>query len=318
MTTVRDDLDKRLAQLKREVPTRGFERHPLLLKNISDLPAELQSSAVTTLANSKALQTIIAFPPQIHRGSHYVPKQALLFTHTDVIHLLASIWPDQEPQITYLKGSGLLYMKVTLVLLYGFLEIVAQGHDSPTLLSVEFNTVAWERLFPPLQQLLQATKTLRSAPIEKDIYNPTLQQALERLPLKFLNGVKIYGLLPGEKLEELVFQPGSWRRWLILIRRPISANTLLLLTSNFLVVIQEDPMVGQGWIISYLPRNSIAGIQNQPGSLWNELTVQLKREQQIAEYKLLLKSEAVQAWREGWMRHNGQWHDIPDKRENIT
>ena len=32
-----------LAQLKREVPTRGFERHPWTLKDVSDLPAELQS-----------------------------------------------------------------------------------------------------------------------------------------------------------------------------------------------------------------------------------------------------------------------------------
>ena len=167
MTTARDDLDKRLAKLKKEVPTRGFERHPLVLKNISDLSTELRSPAVTTLARSEALQTIIAFPPQIHRGSHYIPKQALLFTPTDVIHLLASIWPNQEPQITYLKGSGLMYMKVTLVLLYGFLEIVAQGHGSPTRLSVEFNTVAWERLSPHLRQLLQATKVTPSVSIKK-------------------------------------------------------------------------------------------------------------------------------------------------------
>ena len=318
MTIAKDELDKRLAQLKREVPTRGFERHPLLLKNVTDLPTELQSPSVTTLANKVLLQTIIAFPPQIHRGSHYVPKQALLFTPTDVIHLLASIWPDQEPQITYLKGSSLMYMKITLVLLYGFLEIVAQGHNSPTLLSVEFNTVAWERLSPPLRRLLQAAKATPSKPKEKTTLTPALQQSFEKLPLKFSNGVKIYGQLPGEELEELVFQPGSWKRWLILIRRPISANTLLLLTSNFMVVIQEDPVVGQGWIISYLPRNSIAEIQNQPSGLWNELTIQLKREEQTAEYKLLLKSATVQAWRERWIRHSGLWQDIPDEVENNT
>ena len=318
MTTARDDLDKRLAQLMREVPTRGFERHPSELKSISDLPAELQSPAVMTLVNSKALQTIITFPPQIHRGSHYVPKQALLFMPTDVIHLLASIWPEQEPQITNLMGCGLMYMKITLVLLYGSLEIVAQGHDSPTLLSVEFNTVAWERLSPPLRQLLQATKRTPGTLAGKNTYALALQEALEKLPLKFSNGVKIYGLLPGEELEELVFQPGTWKRWLILIRKPIFANTLLLLTSNFMVVIQEDQLVGQGWILSYLPRNSIVGIQNQPRSLWNELTVQLKREEQTAEYKLLLKSATVQAWRERWIRHGGLWRDIPDEVENNT
>jgi hypothetical protein len=315
MTTTRKDLEKRLIQLKLEVLTRGFERYPTVLKNISDLPTELQSPAMTTLATSEVLQTIIAFPPQIHRGWHYVPKQALLFTSTDVIHLLASIWPGQEPQITYLKGRGLMYMKVTLILLYGFLEIVAQGHNSLTRLSIEFNTVTWDRIFPPLRQLLQATITLPSGPSEETTYIPSVQKSFEKLPLKFSNGVKIFGLLSGEELKALVFQPGTWKRWLFLIRQPISRNLLLILTSNYMVVIQEDPDVGQGWIISYLPRNSIAGIKNQPRSLWNELTVQLKREDQTVDYKLLLKGETAQAWRERWLQHNSQWQDVPDTVE---
>ena len=311
MPPSKNDLEKRLAQLKQEVPTRGFERHPSVLNTVSDLPTELQSPAVTTLATSEAMQTIIAFPPQIHRGWHYVPKQALLFAPTDVIHLLASIWPDQEPQVTYLKGYGLMYMKVTLLLLYGFLEIVAQGYSSPTRLGMEFNTVAWDRLSPPLRQLLQATKATPGAPTDKTTYSPTAQHALEKLPLKFSNGVKIYGLLPGEELEELVFQPGTWKRWLLVFRRPISANTLLLLTSNYVVVIQEELEVAQGWIVSYVPRNSIIGMQNRPRSLWNELTVQLKRGDQTAEYKLLLKNEAAQCWRVRWIQHGGQWQDLP-------
>jgi hypothetical protein len=315
MTKARDDLEKRLTQLKREVPTRGFERHPSLLKNISDLPAELQSFDVTALTSSKDLQTIIAFPPQIHRGWHYVPKQALMFTPTDVIHLLASIWPEQEPQITVLNGRGLMYTQVTLVLLYGFLEIVAQGNGSPTQLGVEFNTVAWERLSRPLRQLLQATKANPIAPTEKTTYSPSVQQALEKLPLKFSNGVKIFGLLLGEELEEVIFQPGTLKHWLFFVRQPIFANTLLLLTSNYMVVIQKDAVVRQGWIISYLARDSIAGIQNQPRSLGNEITVQLKREMQIAEYKLLLKSEAAQTWRERWIQHGGLWQDIPNEAE---
>jgi hypothetical protein len=309
--TITHDLENRLAQLKRQVPTRGFERHPLVLKSVSDLPAELQSPAVTTLAARETLQTIIAFPPQIHRGWDYVPKQALLFTPTDVIHLLASIWPDQEPQITRVNGSGLMYMKVTLLLLYGFLEIVAHGQTSPTRLGMEFNTVAWYQLSRPLQQLLQATQTAPGVPADQVSYSPDADQALAKLPLKFSNGAKIYGLLPGEELEELVFQPGTWKRWLLLFRRPITANTLLLLTSNYVVVVQEDLKVAQGWIFSYIPRNSIVGMQNQPCDLWNELSIQLSRGDQSVDYGLRLKSEAVETWRVLWMQHGGQWQDIP-------
>lgn len=311
MTLSDIDLEKRLARLKQEVPTRGLERYPSILKNVSDLPAELQSPAVVSLAASETIRTIIAFPPQIQRGWHYVPRQALLFTPIEVIHLQASIWPGQEPQTTYLKGSGLMYMKVTLLLLYGFLEIVAQGRPVPTRLGVEFNTVAWDLLSPPLRQLLQATKAPPGAPTDATSYAAAAQPALEKLPLKFSNGVKIYGLLPGEELQDLVFQPGTWKRWSLFFRRPILANTLILLTSNYVVVIQEELEVAQGWIIAYIPRSNIAGMQSQPHDLWNELTVRLKRDEQTADYKLLLKDEAVQAWRERWIRSGGQWQDLP-------
>lgn len=313
MSTSETDLEERLAQLKQQVPTRGFERHPLILKDVSELPAELQSPSVASLVDSDAIQTIIAFPPQIHRGWHYVPKQALLFTPKDVVHLQASIWPNQEPKTTHLKGSGLMYMKVTLLLLYGFLEIVAQGETSPTQLGVEFNTVAWYQLSRPLRQLLQATKATSGASTDETTYTLIAQQAIENLPLKFSNGTKIYGVLPGEELEDLVFQSGIWKRWLLLFRRPILANTLLLLTTNYVVVIQEDLTVRQGWIISYIPRSSIFGMESQLRGPWNELTVRLKRGDQTTDYKLTLTNEAVQAWRTRWIQCGGQWQDLPDE-----
>jgi hypothetical protein len=207
-------------------------------------------------------------------------------------------------------------MRVTLLLLYGFLEIVAQGQDSPTRLGVEFNTVAWECLSRPLHRLLQMTTATAAGLTDPIAYSPTAQQALEKLPLKFSNGVKIHGLLPGEKLEHLVFQPGIWstrKFWPFLFRRPITANTLLSITSNYMVAIQEELGVAQGWIVSYLPRNGIVGMQNQPRGPWNELTVQLRQGDQTAECKLSLGSEAIEDWRGRWVQQGGQWQDLPDE-----
>lgn len=313
MTAIATDLEERLAQLSMAVPARGMERFPLILKNVSDLSAELQSPVVTALAARETIQTIIAFPPQIQRGWHYVPKQALLFTPTAVIHLLASIWPDQQPQVTYLQASGLLVMNVTLILLYGLLEIVAQGPSSPTRLSVEFNTVAWQQLSWPVRQLLQATKASPGAPTDKTAFSPAAQQAFEALPLKCRNGVRIYGLLPGEVLADLVFQPREWKRWLFFFRRPVLPNTLLLLTTNYVVVLREELAVSWGWIISYIPRNSIVRMQSRPRAEWSGLMVQLKRGDQTAEVNLSLKNEAAQAWRVRWMQHGGQWQDLPEE-----
>lgn len=310
MTLSTHDTEKRQSQLRKEVLKRGFDRHLTVLKNVSELPVELQSPA---LAVSPGYQTILYFPPQIQHGWNYVPKQALLFTPTDVTHLMASIWPEEGPQVTHLNGCDLMVVKATLILLYGFLEIVAQGDSSPTRLGVEFNTIAWQSVSPPLRQLLKATQATPGVPAEKAIPSPAVQQALEALPVKFSNGAKIYGLLPGEAMEALVFQPGNSERWLFLLKRRITANTLLLLTSNYVVVIQDDLKVPHGWIITYLPRCNINGIQNQSRGLGNKLSILLKRGDQPVDYTLPLTNEAVEAWREQWVQHGGQWEDLPDE-----
>jgi hypothetical protein len=59
-------------------------------------------------------------------------------------------------------------------------------------------------------------------------------------------------------------------------------------------------------------------MQSRPCGLWNELSIQLKRGDQSVDYRLLLKSEAVEAWRVQWIRHDGQWQDLPDEAEKPT
>jgi len=313
MTISTEAQEKRLAELKKLVPTRGMERYPSLLKNLSELPVELQSPAVSSFATGEEVQvqTIISFPPQIHHGSEYVPKQALLFMRGDVIHTLASIWPSQMPQVTYITGSDLLYLKVKLLLLYGHLEIVAQGLDSPSRLCMEFNTVCWNYLSRPLHKLLRCTES--DTPMDVIGHSREIQEAFNSLPFKFANGVKLYGLLPGQQIQELVFQPASWKRQFHFFGQALSGNILIMLTTHYMVVIQEELKVNQGWILSYIPRSNIALIQNRHNGSWSELTVQLKRGDQSVEYKLLLKSETVKAWRACWTLHDGQWQDLQEQ-----
>ncbi len=318
MTISESDREARLAQLRREVPQRGIERHPIILKEVSDLPAELQSPTLNTFVEVDAIEKIVSFPPQIHHGWHYVPKQALLFTAKDVIHLQASIWPGQEPQTTLLRGRDLMYMRVSLLLLYGLLEIAAEGQTSLTKLRVEFNTVAWHPISRPLRKLLRTVQGDSERAKDETYLSEVAQASVDKLPLKFSNGVDIYGLLPGEELKDLVFQRGDWKRWLLLFRRPVSADTLLLLSSNFVVVIAEELGVKYGWVVSYIPRGNISEMRSQPRGSWNELTIHLKRKDQTAEYRLLLKDEAIQAWRELWLAHDGRWDIHTDEMQSAS
>ncbi len=303
------DLKKRLTQLKKEVPTRGLERYPEILPGINQLPEELQSTAVIELAERESVQTVIAFPSQIQRGWHYIPKQALLFTPKGIIHLIASVWPGQDPHLAVLDGSGLLYVQVTLILLYGFLDVVARGASASGRLGVEFNTVAWSCLEGPVRQFLKAS-TPDSAP-KKPASSSSSQADREQLPLKFSNGLKIHGLLPGEELEEVVFQEAVWKRFMLLFRRPVIANTLILLTSHYVTVIKEELGVEQGWILTYIPRSNILGIQNRPCREWIEMTIQLGSGGDKAEIPIHLQESSTQAWRERWQKRDGSWTDLP-------
>ena len=228
------------------------------------------------------------------------------------MHILASIWPDEEPQVTRLGKADLMYLKVTVILLYGFLEIIATGQDSPVQLGVEFNAVYWDLFAPSLRGLLRAPDD-RSTPGKDDFtFSPTLKQEIEALPLKFSNGLRIHGMLPGENLEEIVFQPGTWKRRLLFFRKQVTADTLILLTTNFMVILQEEVGVKQGWIVSYLRRESIQGILEQPHELWSKLTIMLKRSDQTADHALLLPIYATRKWRVLWEKHGGWWQEILD------
>jgi hypothetical protein len=70
-----------------------------------------------------------------------------------------------------------------------------------------------------------------------------------------------------------------------------------------MVVIQEELGIPQGWVLSYIPRECITEMRNRPLDLCSELIVQLQRENQAAEYSLLLTSDALEAWRKPWIQN---------------
>ncbi len=314
MNVSSQSMQKRLAQLVKEIPTLGMKQYPSTLKSVSDLPGELQSPSITALKTDQTIQTIIDFPPQIQNMRYYVPRQALLFNNTGVVHVKASIWPDQEPQVTLIMGCNILYMKVRLLLLYGFLEVVAHEGDAPVRIEVEFNTVAWEMLSQPLHRLLQTSLPTANAQADKRANELAAQKAMDALSFKFNNGMRIYAFLPGEVLEELVFQPGISRTWKLgpfQFRKPITADTVVSMTSNFVVALQEELEKWYGWILTYIPRNKILGMQSRPGGLCDELAVQLGQPRNSTEYKIPLGRDAIETWRERWIQQGGQWQTLP-------
>lgn len=86
-----------------------------------------------------------------------MPEQALLFTSQGVLHVQAPVEPDQPPSTTYFQAADLLYTRLSLLLLYGRLELIGSVGGDLTRVEVEFNTVGEYLLRPPLEQFLQLT-----------------------------------------------------------------------------------------------------------------------------------------------------------------
>ncbi|GAB4446463.1 MAG: hypothetical protein Fur0044_42640 [Anaerolineae bacterium] len=222
--------------------SRGIETHPYLVSSLAELPSSLQVAARQALSPTEQPDHIFMVPAQSFFRSwlsrRYVPPQGLLFTAQGVLHVQEAASPGEPAQATYLRGDDLLYVQLRLLLLYGRLELVGLANGALTRVVVEFNTVGFSKLQSGLRQLLPLT--WGAAKLEtSDTLDKTLSE-LDELPLKFKNGLRLYGLQPDECLLGVIFQRSLWKRYGRVLPHQVSANTLLALTDHELVIIEEE------------------------------------------------------------------------------
>lgn len=296
--------------MKKVLPiSRGIETHPYLVNDLAELPASLQSAAQEVLGPGMQPERIFVVPNQTFFkdwfSRRHVPQQALLFTAQGVLHLQEAASPDQPVQVTYFQAVGLLYVQLRLLLLYGRLELVGQTKGALARVVVEFNTVGTPLLLPALRRLM--TEAWTSAEPEIPVSREGTLPEFEKLPLKFKNGLRLYGLQPGECLLGLVFQPGLWERHGALFRRQISANTLLALTNRDVVIIEEERTGRRnpyGWILTFCPLACVKGFEATSSELWQELQLHLTRNGVAVDRQVTLERERVQAWQNLWANYH--------------
>ncbi len=292
----------------------GAASHPYQVDSLSELPDSLQEPARQSLGTSERADSIFVVPAQVFSerwfGWRYVPEQALLFTSQGVLHVQDSTRPDQIAQATCLCGADLLYAQVSLLLLYGRLELAGQITDEPGRIIVEFNTVGWHFLQPALQQLLRLAWGQTRIEIPAGARVDATPERLKTLPLKFRNGLRLEGLQQSESLLGFVFQPAVWATRYRFFHRQVSAATLLALTDREMIVIEEERKgryAAYGWILTFYPLASIDEIRASPGRAWQELEVRLTRGAVALDRRILLEQDITEAWRDIWIHHGGAW-----------
>ena len=280
---------------------------PYAVASLADLPGSLQQAARQTVDSAIRPSSICVFPSRTRlknqTGWEYVDEQVLLFTEEGVFQVQAPSSSHQEARITYLRAVDLLYARLCLILMYGRLELF---DDSLTSVVVEFNAAGFDIIKPGLQQLLGTCGgRIMVTPTPEDGQTKTALGELGELSFKFKNGLYLYGLLPGEHLFGFVFQPAIWgQRWHFLPVK-ISETTLLALTDQQLVVVEEQSrsrFPAYGWIFTFYPRKAIKKFRINPTRPWQELIFELKSRAGLVDRRIVLEESNGFAWQELWSR----------------
>ncbi len=280
--------------------SKGMSSHPYTVPNPGSLPVSLRPAAEQALAGGEPVDLIFVVPAQVAPrgwfGFRRFPEQALLFTSQGVLHVQAGL-----PQATYLPAAGLLYAHLSLILLYGRLELAGLANGALTRIVVEFNTVAEWLLEPGLHQLVRLAWGQAAVPAE--VQAPPASGQLDRLPMKFGNGLRYHGLQPDERLLGLVFQPGIWRQYRRFFRQQVAATTLLALTDRQLIILEEDKNgkhANYGWIFTFCPLAGVAGTEVKAAESWQEVQIHLEREGVAVDRQVTLEPEMALAWQDLW------------------
>ena len=293
--------------MKKLPVSRGLETHPYPVSDLTGLPASLQQAAQQALGPTEQPLSTFAVPAQSFLknwfSQRHVPPQALLFTAQGVLHLQEATSPDQPAQTTFWRAADLLYIQLRLLLLYGRLELAGQTDGVLTKVVVEFNTVGTWLLLPGLRHLLRLTWAQAETEAPAAGLARVALPEFQKLPLKFKNGLQLYGLQPGEYLLGVIFQPGIWQHYRPFFHHQVSANTLLALTDHELIIVEEDRTGEQspyGWILTFCPLASISRIETVRAETRPALQLRLARDGVVVDRQVTLEPETALAWQNLW------------------
>lgn len=295
--------------------------HPYRLTHTADLPADLRQLAEEALGANDPVETIFVIPSQITsqaldrvRGMHRVPEQALLFTRQGVLHVKASGSTEHQGETVYVRGDSLLYARLSLVLLYGRLELCSAENGCLKKVMVTYNTVGHAFLQPVLQQFLKLTWEPNPAENLKADLTAVLLEKLNQRSLKFRNGLQIYALQPDERLLGFVFQPRVVQTYLRIFQRVVVPATLLALSEQELILIDDglSSVSSYGWNFHYYPRRGIADIAITPQEKWQVVRLSLYRDGVRVDHYARLENAAAQEWQALWEQHGWKTPGRPD------
>jgi len=247
-------------------------RYHAFIHSFEGLKPSVRNRLAETLEPGERVQEVIVAPSQHLQAPRYGARKMLFWKYrwepspdwvlvsTNKRLLVATIpRPDLPPAISSTFVTDILSLEIAEFLLFCWFEWTWEDRGSLKRVRIYFNGVS-ERFFI---RVIESLRTQIACEDQAVPANETLALAsLEGLPLKFLN----YGrrlLLPGEKLEAVIFQPEIWTPHHRFFRKKKAPGSLVLLTDRGVSSVQEEFLPrskGYGMTSRFIPRRSLKGM----------------------------------------------------------
>ena len=279
-----------------------FAYRPFSVDSIDRMPETLKDLAAQNLPAGEDVSFIFVIPSAVYSHGKE-PEQALLFCTHGLLHVQANDSAQGRKEATFIRSATILRTRVSLILLYGCLEIDAADGDRLIALKVEYHSSGHEKFWPVLADFLeQVTQDERIPAIDPQV-EKNAWEAVHRFDLKFINGLTSYTLLPAEHLAGAVYQPEIRQPIILGLSRQLVPPTLLVLSDRQVVSIGE-PGKGKhekyGWVIDFYPRFYIQDIRLQPQEAYAKILIQVERRSHQETQELLLTREKAEEWISLW------------------
>lgn len=260
----------------------GVASHPYKVRSISDLSEELHFQASKHLPAGEEISSIFVIPRTIHPAQYHQPRfqpeQALLFTSNGILSVQESDLKGNFSAPIFIRAESLISMQVSLILLYGRLEIIAANDGESDRIVAEYNTVAHELLEPALHRFL----SMAAQRIENKIFDPSLERdawsEVSGLHMKYANGLSLHAISKDEQLLYIAFQPAIRKIVFLGFTRRIAFPVLFALTNQQFIILGEEQAKGHtdyGWVINYCPLSVIDHIETVPEKQYQRLIIHL-------------------------------------------
>ena len=277
--------------------SRRFLSRPYLLNDINQLPGSLLVLAEKYLPDNQPVKGIFVIPPDsIPRGSRrrFLSLEALIFTHQGILHLAEPDRTGRGGSGIWLAGEDILMTKLSLILLYGKLEIWGARQEQAIKIEAEYNTVAHRLLTPFLRNLIRSTWGNNPPGEASPLQNETFDE-LSRISYSFYNGLVNEAIQPDEMVLGYIHQPELRKHWMKIFYRKVFPQTVITRTDQQIILLQEDLKfrTHHEWIFTFIPLYRISRIDREEFQDWMKITIQLLPECSREKIELLLDFQSA-------------------------